>query len=127
MIESAMLSVYQADKSAGSSFPPATTNFGYVFVGHVTNCANPSEYYGIEPVDVKIGTLATNFLPDSWHAVDVTIALQDDLSIHKTGYSCYRLYHEIRSDNDATADCDAWVMGDAATNRPMLTVTYTMP
>jgi len=126
-IESALLSVYQADKRAGSSSPPAATNLGYVFVDHITNCANPADYYGIEPVDVNIGILATNFLPDVWHSVDVTIALQDDLLIHKNGYSCYRLYHEIRSDDDEMADCEAWVMGDAANNQPMLTVTYTMP
>ena len=39
----------------------------------------------------------------------------------------FKIYHHIEKDNDSAEDSDAWVMGDAVTNRPCLVVTYTRP
>ena len=44
-----------------------------------------------------------------------------------TGRLQFKLYHHIEKDNDSAEDSDAWVMGDAVTNRPCLVVTYTRP
>ncbi|HPH02715.1 MAG TPA: DNRLRE domain-containing protein [Spirochaetota bacterium] len=125
-IYSATLHVYQTNGSSGNSY--GTNNLDAVFVDCISFTTFSAQLY--EPTSVvtaNFATLSTNFVPNSWQSVNATTCLRDELEQRRTGRLQFKLYHHIEKDNDSTEDSDAWVMGDAVTNRPCLVVTYTRP
>jgi hypothetical protein len=130
-IVSATLRVFQNDQHSGDSYldNPPNDGLGPVFVDTISYDAPflaDADLLGGDVIGsgANIGTLATSFVPDTWHELDVTVSAQDEVSSLMTGRLQFRIYHHYDNDNDFVEDTDCWVTGDAPANRPELIITY---
>ena len=122
-IVSATLRIHQDGETSGA--PYGEDGLGDVLVDHVSYTAFSADLCApTSTIDANIGTLATEFVADTWHELDVTVAVTDDVGSLQSGRSQYKLYHHDESNHDQSADTDGWTMGDSPTNRPELVITY---
>ncbi len=115
-IESAILRVYQASPDDGGY------TLGPVLVQHVSFGVDTFSAYSTAALSNISGSLSTEFAV-GYHAIDVTAAVQDDITNSRLR-SQFRFRHQTATDSDSTTETDSWYMGDSATNKPQLVVTY---
>ncbi len=124
-IISAELRVYQNSDSSGNSYAVPPTGLGNVTAGVASYTVFNS---GTAIVNgnwnaASIGALATSYSANTWHTLDVTTYLNDELTIYQTGRLQFIIRHEQENNNSGPpADTDGWVMGDSLINRPELII-----
>jgi hypothetical protein len=125
-IRSAVLGMYQNGDFANDSYTDSPGGLGDVIVDNISYAALDAGLYAGSTIgsEVGIGPLASSFSGNTWHDLDVTVALQDALLLNVNGRLQLRIYHHYENDNDFLADTDGWVMGDAPSNQPRLVITY---
>lgn len=123
-ILSAELRLHQNASSSGDSYG----KLDEVIVSNVDYDAGtaPSELFGGRTTgyDIGIGPLAESFVPDSFHALDVTDSAVAEVTERFTGRLQYRLQHIYENNADGITDTDGWTTGDSMENAPELVIVY---
>lgn len=124
-IKSAVLRVYQNSNFSGDSYANPPAGLGDVHVGWVSYTVFDNTTWDNGNWNANtIGILSTVFAADTWHTLDVTAQLIDELTTYQTGRLQFTIRHEHENNNDGTtADTDGWVMGNSLTNQPELVIT----
>ncbi len=118
--------MYQNADWGGTSYAASTAGLAEVLVDNISYSSFTTDlFYGYTTgTDIGIGPLATSFLADTWHQLDVTTSAEDEVNLYHNGRLQFRVYHHYDNNNNGIADFDGWVMGDSPTNRPELVITY---
>ena len=128
-IDAATLRMYQNGTSSGDSYSePPGLGLGWILVNNTNYVTVPAPTWEdrfndcTTGADIGIGPISTSFSPNTWHELDVTTSAVDEVNSYHNGRLQFLLYHHYEKSSNGVADCDGWVMGDSATNRPELVI-----
>ncbi len=123
-ILSAELRLYQNGSSSGDSYG----KLDEVIVSNVDYDAGTSAdaLFGSRTTgyDIGIGPLAAAFVPNTWHALDVTDSAVAEVTERFTGRLQYRIQHKYENNHDGVPDTDGWTTGEGPANGPELVIIY---